>query len=148
MSDIVIGPGYPDAERLESMAIGAGMRAFINPRMATLMAGAKLAIAAAGSTCWELCAMRVPMILLTVAENQVPTANELARRGAARYVFGDDAVTEAIALWGNREERSRLSEVAARLVDGQGAERVYEVMAKITHNRRRGALETGAMEFE
>ena len=51
--------------------------------MAELMAWADLAIAGAGTTCWEMCLLGLPAILVVVAENQRFIAGHLAEMGAA-----------------------------------------------------------------
>ncbi len=51
--------------------------------MPELMAEADLAIASAGSTCWELMFMGVPTLLIEIADNQRMIAASLAERAAA-----------------------------------------------------------------
>ena len=51
--------------------------------MAELMAWADLAIAGAGTTCWEMCLLGLPAIVIVVAENQRFIAAHLAEIGAA-----------------------------------------------------------------
>ncbi|MEZ5139553.1 MAG: hypothetical protein R2711_12545 [Acidimicrobiales bacterium] len=48
------------------------------------LAAADLAVAAAGSTCWELGLLAVPSVVVSVAPNQEPLARRLGERGAAR----------------------------------------------------------------
>ena len=54
--------------------------------MPELMAWADVAISAAGSTCWEICLLGLPAIVIDVAPNQAPVAQELARLGAAFHI--------------------------------------------------------------
>jgi UDP-2,4-diacetamido-2,4,6-trideoxy-beta-L-altropyranose hydrolase len=49
-----------------------------------LMAWADLAISAAGSTCWEMCLLGLPSILVDLAENQRPVAQERHYSGQNR----------------------------------------------------------------
>lgn len=97
---------------------------------AAALAEADLAVAPAGSTCWELALFAVPSILVTVADNQVPVARRLADRGGARSL-GDlralapgQVAAEVRRLAGSTPERAALSTAIGSLVDGWGAVRV------------------------
>jgi RimJ/RimL family protein N-acetyltransferase len=100
------------------------------------MADADIAVSAAGSTCWELCFMGLPSLLLDTAENQVPLAQALQRQGCAIHV-GDKSVSpQALSgaiksLVGSEELRLSLSEQSHKLVDGKGASRVVSVLQGI-----------------
>lgn len=102
--------------------------------MAELMADVDVAIAASGTTSWELAYLALPSILVAVAENQRPLAAELSARGAAISV--SDAAESAAAriaealrrLAADASARRRMSEAAAALVDGAGVERVVATM--------------------
>ena len=96
------------------------------------MQAAGLALSTAGTTCWELCCVRVPAALLVVAENQRPIAQALADHGVALdlgWVQETDShrVAEAI-LWlaGAVDRRQTMAAAGRRLVDGLGAARVVE----------------------
>jgi UDP-2,4-diacetamido-2,4,6-trideoxy-beta-L-altropyranose hydrolase len=94
------------------------------------MKWADIAVAAAGSTCLEMCLMGLPALLIDLAENQTPIAKEFARRGTAYYmgdlktVTPDQIGAEARRLLASAAERSLMSQRGQELVDGQGAERV------------------------
>ena len=102
--------------------------------MATWMAWADLAIAAAGTTCFELAAMGVPAVVVTVAENQRASAAAFAAAGTA-VAIGEvvnglppglgGAVTELAA---SEEVRRAMSRAGRVLVDGKGSERVAQVL--------------------
>jgi UDP-2,4-diacetamido-2,4,6-trideoxy-beta-L-altropyranose hydrolase len=98
--------------------------------MAELMAWADLAVAAAGSTCWELAVMGVPTLAVVTAENQQPCVEALGGMGIVRSLGNYQSlnvarVANAIgALAGSREERSSMSLRSRELVDGQGAQNV------------------------
>src|SRR5207253_7688690 len=51
--------------------------------VAGLMAWADVAVAAAGTTAWELAFMGLPSLLIRVADNQIGTATGLDERGIA-----------------------------------------------------------------
>jgi UDP-2,4-diacetamido-2,4,6-trideoxy-beta-L-altropyranose hydrolase len=100
----------------------------------TLISWADLAISAAGSGCWEYCALGLPAVLVAVAENQIPNAQALHAAGAARLVPGDSRfalgeMAELITRLANSlSERQALSRTACTLVDGRGAGRVVSIL--------------------
>ena len=101
--------------------------------MKPLMTWADLAISAAGSTLWELCSTGLPSILIDVAENQRPLAQELHRLGAALHVplqrASSRGIGEAIEfLLHAQRRREQMSLQARALVDGRGAPRVVAAM--------------------
>ncbi len=97
------------------------------------MAWADLALSAAGSTAWELAFMQVPVVLLTLAENQEPIARQMAAAGAAtslgrtENLTADTIAQQVTALCRRRNRRAAQSRAGRRLVDGRGAERVVAV---------------------
>ena len=99
-----------------------------------LMAWADAAVSSAGTTCWELCLLAVPALLVDVAENQTPLARELARRHCAIHMGGPRDFTAAKLaeqiekLLRSREVRRNLSLRSRELVDGRGAGRVVSAM--------------------
>jgi UDP-2,4-diacetamido-2,4,6-trideoxy-beta-L-altropyranose hydrolase len=102
--------------------------------MPELMAWADVAISAAGSTCWELCFMGLPSLLIDVAPNQSALARELGRRGCAIHLGGAQSVSATQVAAGldqlvrSQETRRDLCEAARKLVDGFGARRVVSVL--------------------
>jgi UDP-2,4-diacetamido-2,4,6-trideoxy-beta-L-altropyranose hydrolase len=91
------------------------------------MSWADLAVAAAGSTCLEMCFMGLPALLIDLAENQTPIAKEFARRGTAyhlgnpRTVAPDGIEAETRRLRASVDERSAMAQRGRELVDGKGA---------------------------
>lgn len=117
---------------------------FVDGDMPELMRWADLAIAAAGTTCLELCFFGLPAIVIDAAPNQLPTARELDRRGLALHVPLSEATENRIAekvrlLAGNPDIRERMSRAAEGLVDGRGAERVTAVIIAGSLTMRRAA---------
>ncbi len=102
--------------------------------MEEVMAWADLAITAAGSTCWELSAMGVPMLLLVTANNQAVVADGLSRSGVACslgwYAEIDPATIKRAVkrVLGGYELRLNMSKKGRDLVDGQGVGRVINAM--------------------
>jgi UDP-2,4-diacetamido-2,4,6-trideoxy-beta-L-altropyranose hydrolase len=67
------------------------------PTLLPLLALADLSIGACGVTSWERLTMGVPSVVLTLAENQRPIAEELHRRGLVRWL-GDAVDMSAAGL--------------------------------------------------
>jgi UDP-2,4-diacetamido-2,4,6-trideoxy-beta-L-altropyranose hydrolase len=104
------------------------------PNMAELMTRADLAISAAGSTCWELCFLGVPSLLIDLASNQSAIAERLHRDGCAihlgapRQFSATDLAGKLRETMMSQEKRRSLSEHCRSLVDGRGAIRVVAAM--------------------
>lgn len=106
--------------------------------MPGLMAWADLAISAAGSICWEFCAMGLPALLIPVASNQNAAAESLQSLGAAKLLRGagrflsqeleQELVQEVATLSESPSERKKLSQRARNLVDVDGASRVVAAL--------------------
>jgi RimJ/RimL family protein N-acetyltransferase len=98
--------------------------------MAELMAWADLAIAGAGTTCWEMCLLGLPSILVVVAANQRFIAEHLATIGAAvnagpaESLDGSSLAQITAELLEDGDRRGKMSQSARQLVDGLGSERV------------------------
>jgi len=105
--------------------------------MAELMTGTDIAIAAAGSTSWELAFMGVPALLTSVADNQIRIAAQLGEVGAAINLGSIDELSSAhltreiSRVIGDQELRLRMSERGQELVDGKGAYRVVAEMLSL-----------------
>jgi UDP-2,4-diacetamido-2,4,6-trideoxy-beta-L-altropyranose hydrolase len=102
--------------------------------MAELMTNADLAIGAAGSTAYERAVLGVPMIQVTVAENQREIAALMAQSGAAIDAGPVDAglsrrLREHTAtLLKDGAARRSMATAGAALVDGRGAVRIALAM--------------------
>jgi UDP-2,4-diacetamido-2,4,6-trideoxy-beta-L-altropyranose hydrolase len=133
----VVGGSTPHFDSLQTMAALSGNKITLRRdarNMAELMANADVAISAAGSTCWELCFMGLPALLVDLASNQTPVARELDRRGCANHLANwqnlspETVASELERLLQSQERRSLLSSRCQELVDGRGAERVISAL--------------------
>jgi len=128
----VLGGSNPHMDFLQRFANQSTPIRFLRDaaNMPELMAWADIAVSAAGSTCAEMCLLGLPAILIDLAENQTPVAQELGRRQAAIQLGSGKEVTVAEiaekvqSLLLSTELRVSLSQCSRELVDSQGAERV------------------------
>lgn len=104
--------------------------------MPELMARADIAVSGAGSTCWEMCLLQLPMVLIGLADNQKPIARALEQLGAAIHlgasgdVSADEIAKRVVTLLASESERAALSRNCGKLVDGKGAERVLNELSR------------------
>src|SRR5260221_10919137 len=139
----VIGGSTPSSCSIERAALSPAFTFFRNPaNMPELMAVADIAISAAGTTCWELCFLGVPSLLIDLAPDQIPTAHALDRdgyaihAGAADGLSADKLAAQVQQLLNSQPLRRRLSDRCRSLVDGNGAARVVAAMRWQTHGLR------------
>lgn len=99
-----------------------------------IMSSCDVAVSAAGSTLYELCATQTPVITYILADNQIPGAEGFERHGVLKCA-GDirksgaeklaaDVMEAAVRMADDYEERLRVSSAQKRIVDGNGAERI------------------------
>jgi len=99
--------------------------------MPELMARASLAIAAGGTTAWEMAYMGVPMMTIVLADNQKSNGEQLAAAGVSVNLgWHEDLTTAALAeqVQALVKDCSKLDEMGAKakaLVDGLGSMRVW-----------------------
>jgi UDP-2,4-diacetamido-2,4,6-trideoxy-beta-L-altropyranose hydrolase len=133
---VIVGGSNPNLEKLQDMVSASRRKIKLLKDVSNvgeLMAAADVAISAAGTTCWELCLLALPALLIDVADNQTALAEELHKRGCAIHLASRAATPEKIAqtlqsLVESRERRQLLSKASRELVDGKGAMRVVSVL--------------------
>lgn len=141
---VVVGPANPHRLKLEDALKAApfsGRVSVFVRDMPTLMAWADVAVAAGGTTCWEMAFMGLPMALFIIADNQARTVNALDAHGVGRtigwyhQVSAADIADTVSGLLRDGEQRRDMSARGRALVDGQGAARVVAALEEITVNR-------------
>jgi len=131
---VLVGPAYGALEELghEVRRHPSASVVVDPPNVAEVMATADLAVAAAGSTVWELACLGIPALVGLTSENQVPVATSLVAHGIGHSVgwFRDtpaEIVAAAVgALLDDTGARSKMREAGRDLVDGMGAARVVQ----------------------
>ncbi len=134
--DVVLGANNPHRAELERAAAARSGTRLLGPQphLADLMIAADVAIGAGGTTTWERLCLGVPSIVASIAENQRPGCEVLARRGLILYLGTAEQVRtshirEALrACVRSPEMLIQQSEMGSLLVDGAGALRISECL--------------------
>lgn len=129
--DVVVGSSARDLAGIRAAAARAGARVHVDaPDMARLMAGASVAVLAAGTTTWEAACVGLAIVLVVTADNQIEVARSMKAVGAAVVAESVDDVVSAVSrLLVGRDDCEALSRAAARLCDGLGARRIAMLVA-------------------
>ncbi|NOS67203.1 MAG: UDP-2,4-diacetamido-2,4,6-trideoxy-beta-L-altropyranose hydrolase [Candidatus Peribacteraceae bacterium] len=134
---VVIGSGNPHLRELRHQAaaskVSIGLVANASD-MPVRMAESDFAIAAAGTTSWELLCMGVPFLTGAFAENQVAVAAALEKQGLAKNagwypdISEDDLVRLISQLIHDEHWRAEHSRKGIETIDGEGVVRVLQAM--------------------
>ena len=136
---VVVGPLNPHLAELQQSMASLSSRFYLEtsvPDIARLMAWADLAVAAGGTTSWELAFMKVPALIFILADNQTAAAKGLDEFGTARclgrleYLNREEVASAILNLMHDKEGRQQMSKRGEVLVDGRGVERVLKVMLR------------------
>lgn len=136
-ADIVIGLANPHRIELEKLCTkDSRFILYVNtPQMAELMSQATLMIGAGGSTHWERCALALPAVVVTLAENQLASTLCLADTGACVYLGPGQDLTAALLaqqlqqLLDNPEQLQQMSKQAKQLVpQGGGCAAIVDLL--------------------
>lgn len=129
------------------------------PEVPLLFGTMDLVISGAGTTVWELAALRVPSAIIQLVPNQL-AGYEYAVESGFTVGLGswedwdeDFARRRLQELGGSMMLRSQLSRAAERIVDGAGAHRIIELWRDIMNrppgvSARRAVLEDASQLFE
>lgn len=107
--------------------------------MKSLISSCDIAVSAAGSTLYEICACGVPLITYSFADNQIPGAVAFEKLGLAVNI-GDirdkDAPEEMIlkaveTLCMDYPKRDRMGRKMQRMIDGCGADRLAHSICEL-----------------
>ena len=135
---VILGAANTHRERVQRRLHRAATPARLHvdpPQLVGLMRGAALAVTAAGSTCWELACLGVPMVTVVAAANQVSVDRTLREAGASAGASALDDTLDArlretvVALMADDARRRRMAESGRNLVDGLGAIRVAQAIS-------------------
>lgn len=141
----IIGAMNEDAQEMQNLAkqyAGSGKNHIVLhsniSNMQQLMGEADVAISAAGSTLYELCATNTPTVTYVLADNQIPGAEGFSRHGALKNIgdvrkLGVRAlsgllVDSAVELCNDYKSRKLIALKMSAVVDGLGAKRIVEAI--------------------
>jgi UDP-2,4-diacetamido-2,4,6-trideoxy-beta-L-altropyranose hydrolase len=129
---VVLGAGAPSLDAVRALP---DVTVHVDAKdMPALIAQADIGIGGGGVSVWERACLGLPSILLILADNQAPMARALDEAGVviaidAREDGFEPRLTAAVErLFSDEELRCSLSQKAARLCDGLGAERVADAL--------------------
>jgi UDP-2,4-diacetamido-2,4,6-trideoxy-beta-L-altropyranose hydrolase len=137
---VIVGPANPEWSAIAAMAADPdiGMRIEVKRAVTDMpshMAWADLAITSGGSTVWELARTGCPSLVIETTPVERLLATGLARAGLFARLGPETHIDEGLLadeITTRAEDvawRSEMSALGMRLVDGDGARRVVEVLA-------------------
>jgi spore coat polysaccharide biosynthesis predicted glycosyltransferase SpsG len=135
--NVIAGPANSNIFLLEKQCETAGFNLHNNPPdLSEILTNSDLAIAATGTTVWELISLGIPVLSLSIADNQIPAARSLERDGLITY-FGESSDISPESLSQLIAEKLTypdklvgMARSASEQVDGRGAARVVEAMTQ------------------
>ena len=140
--DVVVGGFNRNVEELKRQARehpNIRLHERVN-RMAKLMQGCTAAVSAAGTTLFELCAMQVPTVFFSSADNQQYDHEFFAKEERMLYA-GDirenrERCLQEICvglkrILGDKEMRERMKKKLREITDGNGARRIGEEIIRL-----------------
>ncbi|MCK4658015.1 MAG: UDP-2,4-diacetamido-2,4,6-trideoxy-beta-L-altropyranose hydrolase [Phycisphaerae bacterium] len=136
---LVVGPANPHLETLRAALPASQDRLLLLTDvtdMPGLMVWADVAVSGGGGACGELAFMKLPFVVMVLADNQQAIAAGMAKTGAALDLGWHNQVTvEQLAdtmaeLLDDLNMRKRMGRRGGDLVDGLGARRVSEFLCE------------------
>lgn len=143
---VVIGRLFNNLETLEELSEQySSLHLHYNVSdMAALMKQCDYAVSAAGTTLYELCALGIPAISISMADNQIPMAETFADVDAVPYAGDLRTHTEPemnailqrisdhlISLCEDSSKRHMQHQKMRQLVNGNGAIKIAEVLCRL-----------------
>lgn len=134
---VIVGGSNPHYEQLQAVAQASPFPMTLKQNVTNMpewMAWADIAVAAGGSTNWELAFMGLPSVIITVADNQSAIAQQLGKMGITislgwhQKLTVKQLTTTISELLSAQKQRQQMSKKGRQLVDGLGSQRVIEIM--------------------
>ena len=133
--DVILGPAYKYRTSIEKIVSQGRAKCLIHhdlDNLSDVMLRADLAIGAGGSSSLEMAVMKLPMIIMPVAENQIGIAKCFHEKGAAVNAgwFEDTTEDDLVGIINNisDEQLQEMSRIAAGLCEGTGVKSIVETM--------------------
>jgi len=134
---VVLGPSNPHKDDIEHFLSLFPFKSHLLlsvDNMPEIMAWADVAIAAGGSTSWELAFMGLPSLLIILAENQRAVSHKLEESGTSINLgWHDETKVGTISkvaenIMKNQKAREAMSTKGRSLVDGNGGSEVVKFL--------------------
>lgn len=138
---VIIGAMNQDAEKIEKLTDGISnivLHRNVN-KMSYLMQYCDVAVSAAGSTLYELCATQTPSITYILADNQMPGAEGFEKYGILKCIgdvrelgteiLANMLLESALKLCNDYNERCRIVKNMSTVVDGYGVQRILKALS-------------------
>jgi spore coat polysaccharide biosynthesis predicted glycosyltransferase SpsG len=101
-----------------------------------------LVISAGGITMYELCALKIPSIIYTLADNQISESKFMGECGCVEYVgdvrdgekFWNSLNSRIYLLIHDSTRRNSMVKKMKSIVDGQGCRRIVEKIVEMETN--------------
>lgn len=141
---LVLGSFEPDKEEIKALSSGRDWLIIHEnvSKMSELMLKCQMAISAAGSTLYELCACGVPTITYVLADNQIFGAQALSNDGTMVHAgdfrislnFYENLMLIIDDLADDEQRRYKMSKKAKSKIDGNGAKRTIKELIDLFCN--------------
>jgi spore coat polysaccharide biosynthesis protein SpsF len=131
----VIGPDFAEPRALANEIEAAGFEVLHNVAdLAAEFARADLALISFGVTAYEMAALGVPSLYLTLSEDHARSASAFCQAGIGDIVSPDpDSIASTLnGLFVDRDRRQKMSEIGSALIDGKGAMRIAAELAAVS----------------
>ena len=121
---------YLDAIATQISQFKHGTLHINTPHMDQLMRQTDLAIGAGGTTAWERCALSLPTLLLTIADNQKDVVAALVQAQAAVTCALSPAeiAAQVLNLYHSPDQLNHLSRQAGQICPGNGTDKVADIL--------------------
>ncbi len=154
--NIIVGPTNPNINCLSKASQNqfSNINLIDNADMQAMMAWAHLCVTAGGSSCWELCFMQVPFIIIVIAENQAELTAGLEQAGAAvslgkqEHLKLDDITQSILSLSCDMKTREKFRTASIKIVDGKGIKRIIRQMVAYKCRLRPAGIKDAKLLFE
>ena len=134
---VVIGPAFSKINEIEEeIKNNDNVKLYFNANMLEIMKSSDIAIAAAGSTLYELGALGVPTLGVILADNQQAVAGEMHKNGCIINIGWHDKVEkndilEALNIINDFKTREEMSTNAIKQINKNGVEKLCSKIEKI-----------------
>lgn len=127
---VIIGPANPHTDALLALDFDLDIEWVHScSDMPACYGWADGVISAGGSSCWEWLSMGLPGAIVTIADNQLPTVEQIEREQLALCLGWPDqdlneAAAQRLIAWLQSPQSCIDGATASQLIDGRGADRV------------------------